>query len=419
MPVGILGVTRDITERKRAEKQLAEQLRQLDVKVKERTKELAKTNKELIRSNKVKSEFLANISHELRSPLTSIMGYTEMMSAMEQPESDYSDYLEIISTQATQLHKLVDSLLDISKIDAGSIKRYLTSANLNDIVRLVEKHSKFKVEEAEIDLIVKPDPKIMNIFLDGQKIYQIIRNLLDNAIKFSHVGNKIIISTHRLDNMYQIKVLDEGIGITKEKLTRIFEPFYQADSSSTRSYDGAGLGLYLVKSYITLHDGEIEVESETGKGTVFTASVPINLEPDDQEYVPDKRITGPMPVITIGKKKVLVVDDDREIADLISIVLKKTFEIYTALNGKEGVEKTKELMPDVVLMDLSMPILDGYEATKILKDDPLTRDIPVIALSARAMKSEINKALAAGCNDHMSKPFKLRDLQKMINKYIN
>ncbi len=417
-PNSILGVTRDITERKKAEKQIAEQLVLLDEKVKERTKELAKANQELIRSNRVKSEFLANISHELRSPLTSIMGYTEIMNSQELDKEEYREYLDIIASQSNQLHRLVNSLLEISKLEAGSINLYLVRTKINDIVHLVEKHSNIKLKSEKLTLVKELDENLDFIYLDGQKIYQVVRNLVDNAIKFSSKGREIKIATKHNSDYQQIVISDEGIGIEKEKLKSIFEPFYQADSSSTRSYEGAGLGLHLVKNFVELHNGKIEVESEVGKGTKFTISLPTNLQPEEQ-VEESRHITRELPVLDLEvKKKILVVDDDDEISELISIVLKKEYDVEVAANGQLGVQKAKEVKPDLILMDLSMPVLDGYSATKQIKSMEETYDIPIIALSARAMKSEVDKALNAGCLDHMSKPFKINELQKKIKKYL-
>jgi len=417
-PIGILGVTRDISERKAAELIRANQLIILDEKVKERTKELAKANQLLVRSNRVRSEFLANISHELRSPLTTILGYTEIMRGFEMPNQELSKHLEIVSSQGTLLLRLVNSLLDIVKLEAGNINLYLVDTNLNEIVFLLEKHTKIKLISERITLEKNLDESIENCYLDSQKIYQVVRNLIDNAIKFSSRGSSIYISTRKTKKFLQIMVKDQGIGISKEKLDQIFDPFYQVDGSSTRNYEGAGLGLHLVKSYIELHEGVVEVESEQRKGTLFTIKLPTNLRPD-VDTPPLKEKKGETE-ITLGgmRPKVMIVDDDEEITELIKIVLKKTYEIEHVSNGQLAIDNVKIFKPDLILMDLSMPVLDGYEATRKLKADPETRNIPILALSARAMEDEVEKAFNAGCDDHIAKPFKIKDIQQIIKKHI-
>jgi PAS domain S-box-containing protein len=417
-PIGLQGVTRDITARKRAEEALADQLKLLDEKVKERTRELAKTNEELLRSNRIKSEFLANISHELRSPLTSILGYAEMLQGIDEFNEESTNYLGIIAAQGNQLLRLVDSLLDIAKYESGTLKLSLTLLNVNEIIKQVEEHMLFKLKKANLVIETKLDSSIFDVNLDSQKVYQIIRNLVDNAIKFSPEHRSIIIESRLLESEIQVKVKDQGIGISDKHLSSIFDPFYQIDSSSTRSYEGAGLGLHLVKNFVNMHHGRVWVESEQNKGTTFTVCFPTNLQRPFNSITPKEGFAALRFPPSEEKHKILMVDDDNEISRLVQIMLRHQYFVVTAKNGKEAVEMTLDLKPDMVLMDLSMPVLDGYEATKILKSRSETSNIPIIALSARAMKGEIEKALQVGCDAHLAKPFKLNELIEIIKKFL-
>lgn len=418
-PYGIQGVTRDITARKRAEEALTEQLALLDEKVKERTRELAKTNEELLRSNRIKSEFLANISHELRSPLTSILGYTEMLQETPDLDTENSTYVGIIATQSNHLLHLVDSLLDIAKYESGTLKLNLSPTDINKIIIQVIEHMLLKLKKAKLLVETQLDNTIKEVNLDGQKIYQVIRNLVDNAIKFSPENKVIYIESRLVENEIQVRVKDQGIGIAEKYLSSIFDPFYQVDGSSTRYYEGAGLGLHLVKNFINMHHGRVWVESECNKGAMFTVCFPINLQrPSDVTFTPKEGLIPIHITPEEEKHKILMVDDDAEISHLVQIMLRHQYTVLTAKNGKEAVEVTKAKRPDMVLMDLSMPVLDGYEATKILKSMKETEDIPIIALSARAMKGEIEKALQVGCDAHLAKPFKLNDLTNIIKRFI-
>jgi PAS domain S-box-containing protein len=417
-PIGLQGVTRDITARKRAEEALADQLKFLDEKVKERTRELAKTNEELIRSNRIKSEFLANISHELRSPLTSILGYAEMLQGIDEFNEESSNYLGIIGAQGNQLLRLVDSLLDIAKYESGTLKLSLSLLNVNDIIKQVEEHMLLKLKKANLAIETKLDSSIFDVNLDSQKVYQIIRNLIDNAIKFSPEHRSIIIESRLLESEIQVKVKDQGIGISDKHLSSIFDPFYQIDSSSTRLYEGAGLGLHLVKNFVNMHHGRVWVESEQNKGTTFTVCFPTNLQRPFDSITPKEGFAALRFPPSEEKHKILMVDDDNEISRLVQIMLRHQYFVVTAKNGKEAVEMALDIKPDMVLMDLSMPVLDGYEATKILKSRIETSNIPIIALSARAMKGEIEKALQVGCDAHLAKPFKLNELIEIIKKFL-
>lgn len=417
-PVGLQGVTRDITARKRAEEALADQLKLLDEKVKERTRELAKTNEELLRSNRIKSEFLANISHELRSPLTSILGYAEMLQGIDQLDNESENYVDIICAQGGQLLRLVDSLLDIAKYESGTLKLSLSPININDIIKQVEEHLLLKLKKAHLALETRLDSSINDVNLDSQKVYQIIRNLVDNAIKFSQENRSIIIESRLLEGEIQVRVKDQGIGISEKHLSYIFDPFYQIDGSSTRSYEGAGLGLHLVKNFVNMHHGRVWVESEQNKGTTFTVCFPTNLQRPFDSVTPRDGLAVIRPQAVKEQQKILMVDDDTEISRLVQIMLRNQFFVTTAKNGKEAVEMAIEMKPDIILMDLSMPVLDGYEATKILKSRDDTSHIPVIALSARAMKGEIEKALQVGCDAHLAKPFKLNELLEKIREFV-
>ncbi len=407
-------------ELKTANEKLADANKDLDRKVKKRTEELERINRELVHAAQIKSDFLANVSHELRTPLSSILGYTELLRRddMDFNRDKQKHFLEVINDQGEHLLQLVSSLLDVNTLESGAVNLHLRKENVNEIVNKAIKQQWHKFDDPEQNITLELDENVEPVYLDVEKIAHVLSSLVDNAVKFCRTDNQITIKTAWQDKHIKITVSDRGIGIPKSQIEHVFDPFFQVDSSSTRKYGGTGLGLYLVKNYIDLHDGDVKVESKEGKGTTFILTIPTDLKPVERKITRSKpKSSDKQQYRSIEGRTVLVIDDNSDVADLVKIILGDNFTVLSAENGKDGIDKTMEANPCLIFMDLAMPGISGFEATKQLKKNSSTKNIPVIALSARTMPEEIKRALQAGCDEHIPKPFNVETISQIVKRY--
>jgi PAS domain S-box-containing protein len=434
---GYRGVAQDITERKRAEEALRKAHGELEQRVEERTGDLRDANLALEKAARLKDEFLASMSHELRTPLTGILGLSEALQMVTYGELNEKQRraLKNIEMSGRHLLALINDILDLSKIEAGKFELQIDACSLGEIcqnsLQLTRGMAAQKHQQVNFQMI----PASINLRADARRLKQMIVNLMGNAIKFTPDGGRLGIEVNGDENqqLIQITIWDEGIGIRAEDFTRLFKPFTQLDSSLSRQYSGTGLGLSLVQRLAELHGGRVDVESSPGMGSRFTIMLPwrevvgtsgqlVRLPGTGAlVFAGDKNMTkgGTAPLVAEGKNAPLVaVTDDNEIVlEILSdFLVSRKFRVELALSGQEFLDKLEHMIPDVVLMDIQMPGMSGLEVIRRIRahPNPVIANLPVIAITALAMYGDRERCLEAGANEYISKPVQLRELLQMI-----
>ncbi|MBN1822798.1 MAG: response regulator [Endomicrobiales bacterium] len=368
------------------------------------------------RIDQMKTDFVSNVSHELRTPLTSIKGSVELiLGGTEGPLTDsQKELLGIMRNNTVRLIKLISELLDIAKIESGRIEMDLKAASIITVIKSTIDETKAIAQKKNVNLVLtEPGRSFPDLYIDENRIKQVLVNLIGNALKFTPEKGSVTVSIRETESELQIGVSDTGMGISKENFDMIFEKFRQVDSSSTRAAGGTGLGLSIAKSIIEAHKGRIWVESEPGRGSTFSFSIP----------KPEKQIAEAMKkeapeVVAVNKeyriKRILVVDDDEDLTVVIKGHLEKQgYEIHVANSGMDAIKKAVELKPDLITLDLLMPQVDGYFVTKLLKQNPATKDIPIVIVSAILEKE---KCFRLGISDYLTKPFDSQDLIEAVKR---
>lgn len=382
--------------------------------------ELTRAKEKAEESDKLKTAFLASISHEIRTPMNHIMGFLDLMDHIEVDELERQEFLNIIRSSGDSLLRLIDDIIDIAKIESHQMEvkeeKFSIHNFLNDILLTyqdmipIEGKSKLIIELNRAD-----QQPLAEIITDPQRLQQILNNLLSNAVKFTNEGLITFGCKLHSNNMLLFFVSDTGIGIPKEKLGFIFERFRQLDFGYTRTYGGTGLGLAISKGLIELLGGEIWVESEINKGTNFYFTIPYKPVVARTEITVISMDTDK---IDWSDKNILIVEDDDLNAKFLRIILSKTKAIlFNASNGQEAVDMARETVFDLILMDIQIPIIDGYEATRLIKS--FSPSTIIIAQTAHAMTNERSNCLEAGCNDYLSKPINRKDLLNKILLLFN
>jgi len=400
--------------------------------------QLEQTNQELTRSNQLKDEFLTNMSHEFRTPLNAILGMAEGVQegifGIVNPAQIQA--VKTIEDSSNHLLALINDILDLAKIGAGQIE---LESSPTDICELCYSSLAFVKQQAikkQIRLQIQLPPRIPNISIDERRIRQVLINLLNNAVKFTPVGGHIALnvsieSDNTTSSFIRIAVIDTGIGINSTDLHKLFQPFMQVDSALNRQYNGAGLGLALVKGIIEMHGGNVQVRSEIGVGSQFIADLPIphqesdiagNIAPQLLEFsqpITDKidrlnaeSLSGQLPRILLAE------DNEANIQSISSFLKAKGYHTILARNGLEAINLAQSQLPDLILMDIQMPKMDGLEAIRHIRKQPQLIDIPIVAITALAMSGDREKCLSAGANDYMTKPIKLKQLSITIQQFL-
>ena len=393
----------------------------LELKVAERTIELEAARNEAQRANNSKSDFLANMSHEIRTPMTAILGYADLLLDDEMQLGDEPRrLLEIVRRNGGHLLDVLNDILDLSKIEAGRLEVEEIPASLVHVVSEIASLMRIRADEKGIALEVAFDTPIPSeIYSDPTRLRQAVANLLANAIKFTERGHVRIRA--RFDpaaEMARLDVEDTGIGIAPEKRAGLFRAFEQADSSITRRFGGTGLGLAITKRIAILLGGDCTVESEPGRGSTFRFTLSARPTPDARMLY----VTGEAELARETRRssatepihaRILLAEDGPDNQRLISMMLRKAgAEVAVAENGQHALDRARLERFDLILMDMAMPVMDGYTAARTLRE--LGIDVPIVALTAHALAGEREKCLAAGCNAYLTKPIDRADLLAQI-----
>ena len=384
-------------------------------------------------ANQAKSDFLANMSHEIRTPMNAILGFTDWLQrGLANSKDEELEYLSTIHSSGKHLMELINDILDLSKIEAGKMEIVKEKRSPFKIVNDVTSILSVRAEEKNTKLTSEFVGKLpAQINTDDVRLRQVITNLVGNAIKFTAEGEVKIktrfieASDENPNPMLEFSISDTGIGMTEEQCAKIFKPFVQADSSVTRKFGGTGLGLTISKRIVSSLGGEIRVESSHGEGSTFIFTVETgdisNVETiDAQEYERTAKFKGQQKigVAKLPPGKILVVDDGQANRRLIKLIVERAgASVDEAENGQIGFEKATSTHYDVVLMDMQMPVLDGYQATKKLRDHDYTK--PIVALTANAMTGDQEKCAKAGCDGFLAKPVDIDQLLQTLAGYLD
>lgn len=386
--------------------------------VEAKLKEYEEKAQQAEKASRMKSLFLANMSHEIRTPLNAIEGFSRIMCETDSA-SERMKFMEIIESNNTRLLSLINEILDLSRVEAGELIIKRAPTDLNQMCQSLRQLFKFRCPDSVNMVWAKPNMNVM-FNTDENRLAQVFSNLISNALKHTTMGS--INYGYRLINDGQeieFYVSDTGTGIAPEDLPEIFNTYMSKDAETMQN--GYGLGLPLSKIIVEKLGGQIKVSSELGKGSTFTFTFPFDgtvggLNKGSRTTTNSRTIRVSTKTSQADMKLILVAEDEDSNFELVKIVLAKRYRLVRAKNGIEAVTLSEEEHPDLILMDIRMPDMNGLDATRIIKE--VNHDVPIIALSAYAFDENVREAKNAGCDDFLAKPFRVEDLIEMVHKYV-
>lgn len=386
--------------------------------VEAKLKEYEEKAQQAEKASKMKSLFLANMSHEIRTPLNAIEGFSRIMCETDSA-SERMKFMEIIESNNTRLLSLINEILDLSRVEAGELIIKRAPTDLNQMCQNLRQLFKFRCPDSVNMVWAKPNMNVM-FNTDENRLAQVFSNLISNALKHTTMGS--INYGYRLINDGQeieFYVSDTGTGIAPEDLPEIFNTYMSKDAETMQN--GYGLGLPLSKIIVEKLGGQMKVSSELGKGSTFTFTFPFDgtvggLNKGSRTTTNSRTIRVSTKTSQADMKLILVAEDEDSNFELVKIVLAKRYRLVRAKNGIEAVTLSEEEHPDLILMDIRMPDMNGLDATRIIKE--VNHDVPIIALSAYAFDENVREAKNAGCDDFLAKPFRVEDLIEMVHKYV-
>ena len=391
---------------------LEELNRELEQRVEERTAELTQVNQELAAANQSKDVFLATLSHELRTPLTPILGWINLLRTGQLDAGGLAQALDVIERNARLQSRLIDDLLDISRIASGKLRFDPKPVDLNQAAEAAVEPVRASAEQPQVELAVTLAEQPLIVSGEPVRLQQIIWNLLSNAVKFTEPGGRVHLRTEMTDGEARVVVTDTGIGIPADFLPHVFDRFRQADGTRTRRYSGLGLGLAIVDALTKLHKGHVAAESEgAGRGARFTFPLP--------RVAQTAHAAGPQTDAAPEsmRQRVLVIDDAPDTLELLHTLFEqKGSLVVSAASAAEALKLAAEHPPSIIISDIGMPGMDGYELLAALRRNPRLARIPAIAISGYAMEEDRARALRAGFAAHLPKPIDIDRLFALIQQ---
>jgi PAS domain S-box-containing protein len=416
----VLAIIRDISAQKTSEAALHAERAALAKQYEERTAALHVANAQLLQALQSRDEFLTNVNHELRTPLTPILAFADLLQNEHYgPLNNHQKQISgNIKKSAQDLLGLIDALLDFSAIKSGELRLEIEPFDVHTLCRTCLRQIESAARKKELRISTTLDSDVTTLQADPQRVKQMLSHLLRNAVKFTPDGGAIGLEVNGdlLTRTVHFSVWDTGIGIDKAYLAQLFQPFKQIQTGPTREYEGAGIGLALVRYLAELHGGSVNVESQAGQGSRFTISLPWNIPPVQTETdEPKPAATVEAPSKTGEKPLILVVEDNPMNRKVLCHMLNMAgYATISAEDGATAVQATREYRPSLILMDIQMPGMNGLEATRHIRADAQVHDTPIIAVTALTMPGDRERSLEAGVNQYVSKPMDMQQLLKLI-----